>query len=217
MRKIFQKIQRDFLTGLAVLIPLILTGYLAWSVISFIDNVVIPLIPPKYNPLEVYQIYIPGLGVILFLIVTTFIGSIASGFIGRQTLFLGEKILSRMPIISTVYNSIKQIIQAIFKTNGSSFKQPCLVEYPKKGVWAVAFISTTTEGEIKKKINLGSLVTVFLPTTPNPTSGFLLLIPKKEIIKIDLTVDEAIKFIISGGIIKPNDVKKLIKKKKRLK
>ena len=203
MRKIFQKIQRDFLTGLAVLIPLVLTGYLAWSVISFIDNVVIPLIPPKYNPLEVYQIYIPGLGVILFLIVTTLIGSVASGFLGRQTLLLGEKILSRMPIISTVYNSIKQIIQAIFKTNGSSFKQPCLVEYPKKGVWAVAFISTTTEGEIKKKINLGSLVTVFLPTTPNPTSGFMLFVPKKDLIRLDMNIEEGMKLVISGGIITP--------------
>ncbi len=203
MSKIFKKIQRDFLTGLAVLIPLVLTGYLAWSVISFIDNVVIPLIPPKYNPLEIYQIYIPGLGVILFLIVTTFIGSVASGFLGRQTLLLGEKILSRMPIISTVYNSIKQIIQAIFKTNGSSFKQPCLVEYPKKDVWAVAFISTTTEGEIKKKINLGSLVTVFLPTTPNPTSGFMLFVPKKDIKLLDMTVEDAAKLIISAGLVMP--------------
>ena len=203
MRKIIQKIQRDFLTGLAVLIPLVLTGYLAWSVISFIDNVVIPLIPPKYNPLEVYQIYIPGLGVILFLIVTTVIGSVASGFLGRQTLFLGEKILSRMPIISTVYNSIKQIIQAIFKTNGNSFKQPCLVEYPKKGVWAVAFISTNTEGEIRKKINLGDLVTVFLPTTPNPTSGFMLFVPKKDIKLLDMTVEDAAKLIISAGLVMP--------------
>ena len=203
MRKIFQKIQRDFLTGLVVLIPLVLTGYLAWSVISFIDNVVIPLIPPKYNPLEVYQIYIPGLGVILFLIVTTFIGSVATGFLGRQTLLLGEKILSRMPIISSVYNSIKQIIQAIFKTNGSSFKQPCLVEYPKKNVWAVAFISTTTEGEIKKKINLGSLVTVFLPTTPNPTSGFMLFVPKKDIKLLDMSVEDSAKLIISAGLVMP--------------
>ena len=203
MSKIFKKIQKVFLAGLAVLIPLVLTGYLAWSVISFIDNVVIPLIPPKYNPLEIYQIYIPGLGVILFLIVTTFIGSVASGFLGRQTLLLGEKILSRMPIISTVYNSIKQIIQAIFKTNGSSFKQPCLVEYPKKDVWAVAFISTTTEGEIKKKINLGSLVTVFLPTTPNPTSGFMLFVPKKDIKLLDMTVEDAAKLIISAGLVMP--------------
>ena len=140
MGKLFQKLRRDFLTGLVVLIPIVLTVYLVWSVITFIDKVVIPIIPPKYNPLDLFEIYIPGLGVILFLIVTTFIGSLASGLIGRQAINLGEKILLRTPIVRTVYNSIKQIIQAVFKPDGTNFKQPCLVEYPRKGIWAVAFI-----------------------------------------------------------------------------
>ena len=111
MGRLFQKLRRDFLTGLVVLIPIVLTVYLVWSVISFIDKVVIPIIPPKYNPLDVFEVYIPGLGVILFLIATTFIGSLASGFLGRQMITLSEKILSRTPVISTIYNSIKQIIQ----------------------------------------------------------------------------------------------------------
>ena len=203
MGKLFQKLRRDFLTGLVVLIPIVLTVYLVWSVITFIDKVIIPIIPPKYNPLELFEIYIPGLGVILFLIVTTFIGSLASGFIGRQTINLGEKILLRTPIVSTVYNSIKQIIQAVFKPDGTNFKQPCLVEYPKKGVWAVAFISTETFGEIKEKINQGSLVTVFLPTTPNPTSGFMLFVPKDDIIILDMSVEDAAKLIISAGLVMP--------------
>ena len=151
MGKIFQKLRRDFLTGLVVLIPIVLTVYLVWSVISFIDKVVIPLIPPRYNPIDQFDIYVPGLGVFLFLIATTLIGSLASGFIGRQAIFLSEKILSRTPIINTVYNSIKQIIQAVFKTDGTNFKQPCLIEYPRKGIWAVAFISAESTGEIKKK------------------------------------------------------------------
>ena len=203
MGKIFQKLRRDFLTGLVVLIPIVLTVYLVWSVISFIDKVVIPIIPPRYNPLDLFEIYIPGLGVFLFLITTTLIGSIASGFLGRQAISLGEKILSRMPVVSTIYSSIKQIIQAVFKPNGTSFKQPCLVEYPKKGVWAVAFISTETFGEIKKKINVGSLVTVFLPTTPNPTSGFMLFVPKNDIILLDMSVEDAAKLIISAGLVMP--------------
>ncbi|MDC3067978.1 DUF502 domain-containing protein [Paracoccaceae bacterium] len=205
MTKFIQKLRRDFLTGLVVLIPIVLTVYLAWSVVSFIDNVIIPLIPPKYNPLEIFQIYIPGLGVILFLIVTTIIGALASGFIGRQAIFISEKIFSRTPIVNTIYNSLKQIIQAIFKTNGTNFKQPCLVEYPRKGIWAVAFISTETKGEISKKIKLGALVTVFLPTTPNPTSGFMLFVPKKSIILLDMTVEEAAKLIISAGLIMPEN------------
>ncbi len=203
MGKLFQKLRRDFLTGLVVLIPIVLTVYLVWSVITFIDKVVIPIIPPKYNPLELFEIYIPGLGVFLFLIVTTFIGSLASGFIGRQAINLGEKILSRTPIVNTVYNSIKQIIQAVFKPDGTNFKQPCLVEYPRKGIWAVAFISTETYGEIKKKINKGSLVTVFLPTTPNPTSGFMLFVPKDDIIILNMSVEDAAKLIISAGLVMP--------------
>ncbi len=203
MGKIFQKLRRDFLTGLVVLIPIVLTVYLVWSVISFIDKVVIPIIPPKYNPLDAFDIYIPGLGVFLFVITTTIIGSIASGFLGRQAILLGEKILSRTPVINTIYNSIKQIIQAIFKTDGTNFKQPCLVEYPRKDVWAVAFISTETFGEIKQKINLGSLVTVFLPTTPNPTSGFMLFVPKSDVILLDMSVEDAAKLIISAGLVMP--------------
>ena len=204
MGKLFQKLRRDFLTGLVVLIPIVLTVYLVWSVIAFIDKVIIPIIPPKYNPLDLFEIYIPGLGVFLFLIVTTLIGSLASGFIGRQAINLGEKILSRTPIVNTVYNSIKQIIQAVFKPDGTNFKQPCLVEYPRKGVWAVAFISTETYGEIKKKINRGSLVTVFLPTTPNPTSVFMLFVPKDDIIMLDMTVEDAAKLIISAGLVMPD-------------
>ena len=203
MGKLFQKLRRDFLTGLVVLIPIVLTVYLVWSVIAFIDKVIIPIIPPKYNPLDLFEIYIPGLGVFLFLIVTTLIGSLASGFIGRQAINLGEKILSRTPIVNTVYNSIKQIIQAVFKPDGTNFKQPCLVEYPRKGIWAVAFISTETYGEIKKKINQGSLVTVFLPTTPNPTSGFMLFIPKEDIIILNMSVEDAAKLIISAGLVMP--------------
>ena len=203
MGKLFQKLRRDFLTGLVVLIPIALTVYLVWSVITFIDKVIIPIIPPKYNPLDLFEIYIPGLGVILFLIVTTFIGSLASGFIGRRAINLGEKILLRTPIVSTVYNSIKQIIQAVFKPDGTNFKQPCLIEYPRKGVWAVAFISTETYGEIKEKINRGSLVTVFLPTTPNPTSGFMLFVPKDDIIILDMSVEDAAKLIISAGLVMP--------------
>ena len=103
----FQKLRRDFLTGLVVLLPIVLTVYLVWSVISFIDKVVIPIIPPRYNPLELFEIYIPGLGVFLFLITTTLIGSVASGFLGRQAITLGEKILSRTPVVSTIYSSIK--------------------------------------------------------------------------------------------------------------
>ena len=203
MGKIFQKLRRDFLTGLVVLIPIVLTVYLVWSVISFIDKVVIPIIPPRYNPLELFEIYIPGIGVILFLITTTLIGSVASGFLGRQAIYLGEKILSRTPVISTIYSSIKQIIQAVFRSDGANFKQPCLVEYPRKDVWAVAFISTETFGEIKEKINLGSLVTVFLPTTPNPTSGFMLFVPKNDIVLLDMSVEDAAKLIISAGLVMP--------------
>ena len=198
MTRIFQKLRRDFLTGLVVLIPIVLTVYLVWSIVSFIDKVVIPIIPPKYNPLDVFEIYIPGLGVFLFLIVTTFIGSLASGFLGRQMISLSEKILSRTPIISTIYNAIKQIIQAVFKPDGTNFKYPCLIEYPRKGVWAVGFATKENTGVIKEKVK-EELINVFVPTTPNQTSGFLLMIPKKDLIYLDVTFEQASKFIVSAG------------------
>ena len=119
-----------------------------------------------------------------------------------SSLFKRKNIISN-PIISSIYGAIKQIIQAVFKPDGTNFQQPCLVEYPRKGVWAVAFISTETSGEIKNKINLGSMVTVFLPTTPNPTSGFMLFIPKKDVILLDMSVEDAAKLIISAGLVMP--------------
>ncbi len=200
---LLQRLRGDFLTGLVVVLPLFLTAYLLWATIGFIDAKVVPLIPGRYNPENVFGRNIFGLGVLVFLAFTTLVGALTKGLVGRQILTFGEQILDRTPVVRTIYNALKQIAETIFKQSGTSFKQACLIEYPRKGLWAVAFVSTDTRGEIPAKAGEPELVSVFLPTTPNPTSGFLLFVPRADVVLLDMTIEEAAKLIISAGLVIP--------------
>mgnify|MGYP001297979623 CR=1 FL=1 len=202
---IFQKTRNNFLTGLVLVVPVTLTGYLVWGAIKFFDEKVIPLVPLIYNPETYLQHSIPGLGVILFIIFTTIIGAITKGFFGRQIVKIGELLVAKTPIVRTIYNSVKQILETALKNSHESFQNACLVQYPRAGIWAVAFISTNARGEISSKINEKDLVSVFLPTTPNPTSGFLLFVPRKDILLLDMSVEQAAKLVISAGLVVPED------------
>ncbi len=179
---LIQRLRGDFLTGLVVVLPMFLTIYLVWATIGFVDAKVVPLIPAAYNPENVFGRNIFGLGLIVFLAFTTLIGALAKGILGRQILHFGERIVERMPIVRSIYNGLKQIAETIFSQTNTSFQQACLIEYPRKGLWAIAFVSTEAKGEIPVKIGEPDLVSVFLPTTPNPTSGFLLLVPRRDIV-----------------------------------
>ncbi len=203
---IFQKTRNNFLTGLVLVAPVTLTGYLVWGAINFFDEKVIPLIPLIYNPETYLDHSIPGLGVLLFLVFTTIIGAITKGFFGRQIVKVGELLVAKTPVVRTIYNAVKQILETALKNSSNSFQNACLIQYPRSGIWAVAFISTETRGEISAKIDEKKLVSVFLPTTPNPTSGFLLFIPKKDILLLDMSVEEAAKLVISAGLVIPGDV-----------
>ena len=202
---IFQKTRNNFLTGLVLVVPVTLTGYLVWGAIKFFDEKVIPLVPLIYNPETYLEHSIPGLGVILFIIFTTIIGAITKGFFGRQIVKIGELLVAKTPIVRTIYNSVKQILETALKNSHESFQNACLVQYPRAGIWAVAFISTNARGEISSKINEKDLVSVFLPTTPNPTSGFLLFVPRKDILPLDMSVEQAAKLVISAGLVVPED------------
>jgi uncharacterized membrane protein len=194
----FQRIRRDFLTGLAVVLPAVLTIYVVWTAIGFIDNRVMPLVPAAYRPDDVI-----GVGLVIFLVFTTIVGALTKGIVGRTIIHWGERLVDRMPVVRSIYNAVKQIVETVLSQQSNSFKQACLVEYPRKGVWAVAFISTDARGELLEKSGENDLVSIFMPTTPNPTSGFLLFVPRRDILPLDMSVEEAAKLIISAGLVSP--------------
>lgn len=206
-------LRNSFLTGLVVIAPIGLTVWLIWTVVGWVDGFVLPFVPDAYQP-ETYlkrifgedtQINIRGVGVVFFLVFTVFVGWLAKGIIGRSFLDWAEGLVDRMPVVRSVYAGLKQIAETVFSQAETSFDQACLVEYPRKGMWAVAFVSTSAKGEVDARIPRDeALISVFLPTTPNPTSGFLLFVPKAEVIMLDMSVEDAAKLVISAGLVYPN-------------
>jgi uncharacterized membrane protein len=201
---LLQRLRGNFLTGLVIVLPMFLTIYLVWTTIGFIDARVVPLIPGRYNPENVFGRNIFGFGVVVFIAFTTMVGALTKGLIGREILEFGERLFDRMPIVRSIYNGLKQIAETIFSQSSNSFQQACLIEYPRKGLWAVCFVATETGGEVAAHAG-ERLVSVFLPTTPNPTSGFLLFVPRDEVHFLDMSVEEAAKLIISAGLVEPPD------------
>jgi uncharacterized membrane protein len=143
------------------------------------------------------------MGVVVFLIFTTIIGALTKGLFGRSLVRTAEGFVDRMPVVRSLYNGLKQIVETVVSQSSSSFEKACLVEYPRKGIWAVAFISTKSSGELLTKAGQDAMTSVFLPTTPNPTSGFLLFVPTEDVVELDMTVEEAAKLVISAGLVMP--------------
>jgi len=193
----------NFFTGIVIVAPVTLTFYLIWWAINLVDKMIVPWVPAIYNPSTYLGVDIPGFGVIVFLIFTAFVGALTKGLFGRQLLKLGENFVDRMPVVRSIYNALKQIAETVLSQSNNSFQNACLVEYPRKGIWAIAFVSTDTKGEVLEKIELGEMLSIFLPTTPNPTSGFLLFVPRKDVVILDMSVEEAAKLIISAGLVTP--------------
>ncbi len=200
---IFQRTRNNFLTGLVIVAPISLTIWVVWTFIRFIDSKVVPLVPAIYNPSTYIGVDIAGYGVVIFVLFTAGVGALTKGLFGRQLVKLGETILSRMPIVRSIYNGVKQIVETLLSQSGANFQQACMIEYPRKGIWAIAFISTPASGEIPEKLDRGEILSVFLPTTPNPTSGFLLFVPRAEVVILDMSVEEAAKLVISAGLVVP--------------
>ncbi len=200
---LLQRLRGDFLTGLVVVLPMFLTAYLLWATIAFIDAKVVPLIPGRYNPENVFGRNIFGLGLLVFLAFTTLVGALTKGLVGRQILQFGENLVERTPIVRPLYNGLKQLVETIFAQSGTSFQKACLVEYPRKGLWGVGFVATDARGEIPLKTGEPEMVSVFIPTTPNPTSGFLVFVPRRDVVLLDMSLEDAAKLIISGGLVTP--------------
>ena len=204
--------RKSFLTGLVVIAPVALTIWLIWCVIGWIDGFVLPFIPNLYHPDNILNtifgqdvaINIRGLGVVVFLLFTTFVGWIAKGFLGRSLIRVGENLVRRMPVVRSIYSGVKQIAETVFAQSDRSFEKACLIEYPRKGIWAVGFVSTEAKGEVKYKAKSNSdLLSVFVPTTPNPTSGFMLFFPRNDVIELEMSIEDAAKLVISAGLVYP--------------
>lgn len=211
------RLRGNFLAGLIIIAPIGLTAYLIWTVVGWIDGWVWPFIPDAYQPTalvnryfraegaEPIKINVRGVGVVVFLIFTVLVGWIGKGFLGRSILRWAEGIVMRMPVVRSVYNGVKQLAETVFTQRDQSFEKACLVEYPRKGMWAIAFLSINAKGEIYEKLSTGGeFATVFLPTTPNPTSGFLLFLPREDVNELDMTVEDAAKLVISAGLVYPS-------------
>ncbi len=189
--------------GILVTAPIAITGYIAWLVISFVDEKVTRLLPPLYNPNTYLPFTVPGIGIVIVVWALATIGWLAAGYLGRIFVGTGEAVVNRMPIIRAIYSAIKQIFETLLAARSTAFRQVVLVEFPRQGVWRYAFVTGSTPGRTQSLVP-GGLVNVFIPNTPNVTAGFLALFPPSEIVEVDLTVEEALKLMVSGGIAIPS-------------
>lgn len=203
-KNFWERIRSYFLTGILFIAPLGLTIAITWWFISKIDQWVTPLIPEKYNPSTYLPFDLPGLGLIISFIGITLIGALTRGIAGRYFVHTSENILRRMPFVRNIYSAFKQITETIVSNQSKAFKHVVLIEYPRPNCWGIGFITGDTAQEVQEK-TAQLVVNVFVPTTPNPTSGFLLLVPKKDVIYLDMSVEDGLKIVISGGIITPHE------------
>jgi uncharacterized membrane protein len=197
----FQRISQWFVTGILVTAPLALTLSLVWLVIDFFDQGVDRLLPAGFQINRILPFYIPGFGLVIAGITLTIIGWFAAGFLGRWVVRFGEAIVIRMPIIRGVYSALKQIFETVLSKQSSAFRQVVLVQYPRQGCYTIGFVTAPTSGEVASVMEGIELISVYVPTTPNPSSGFLLFFPKEEVLPLNMSVEDAFKMVISLGII----------------
>ena len=200
------KLRNYFMAGILVTAPISITVYLGWLFVTFVDNKVTPLIPKIYNPENYLPFAIPGIGVVAIVIAMILIGALTAGFVGRIFNRVSERIMNRVPVLRGVYKATRQIFETILAQQSNAFREAVLVEYPRKGMWVIAFITGSTKGEVQA-VTEDDLINIFIPTTPNPTSGFLIFVAKSEIIPLAMSVEDALKMVISGGIVTPPDAR----------
>ena len=199
------RLRNYFLTGLIIAGPIGITLYLTWSLIQWVDSWVKPFIPVVYQPETYLPFPVPGFGLIVAIVSLTLLGFLTANIAGRSIVTVGEMLLDRMPFVRNLYRGLKQIFETVLSARGSSFQKAGLIEYPRRGLWAIVFLATSTKGEVADRLpEEDDMISVFLPTTPNPTSGFLLFVPRHEVIELDMTVEDAAKLVISAGLVTPD-------------
>ncbi len=196
------RLRTYFFAGVLVVAPIGITLYIAWLILDFVDSRIIPLVPPRYNPETYLPFDIPGLGVIVVLVVITAIGATAASFVGRLFVRLSERVVARMPVIRGIYGAVKQLVESVFSQKASAFRQVVLIQWPREGTWTLGFLTSATAVEIQRRLPR-EVVSVMVPTTPNPTSGYLVFVPKEAVVPLEMSVEDAMKMVLSGGIVVP--------------
>ena len=197
------RIRTYFLTGLVVAGPVAVTLWLIWWFVTWVDGLVRPFIPKMYRPETYLPIQVPGLGLIIAFVALTLLGFLTANLIGRKLVDLGEGLLSRMPIVRPIYRTAKQIFQTLFSKSDSSFRKVGLVEFPSPGMWSLVFLTQSPTNEISSRLPALEHVSAFMPCTPNPTTGFFFYVPRRDVIDLDITVEQAMTLLMSAGIVQP--------------
>ncbi len=201
-KRLFLWLRNSLLTGIVIAAPIGATIWVVVSFISFVDGSIIPLIPDRFNPETYVPFDLPGLGLVIAVVGLTLLGALTANIVGSTLIGFGESLLKRVPFVSNLYEAVKQIIHTIFNSAEKSFQDAVLIEYPRKGLWAVGFVTADARGELTELLDT-EMVAVFVPTTPNPTSGFLLYEQKKNLRNLKMSVEDAAKLVISAGMVYP--------------
>jgi uncharacterized membrane protein len=193
--------KKILITGLLIWIPLAITIWVLELIVSTMDQSLL-LLPPQFQPQALLGYQIPGLGALLTVVVVFVTGALASNILGQRLVLFWEKVLGRIPVVKTIYSSVKQVSDTLFAPGGEAFSKALLVQYPHKDSWTIAFLTGTPAGDVAKHLQ-GGYVSVYVPTTPNPTSGFFLMMRRADVIELDMSVDDALKYVISMGVVPP--------------
>lgn len=196
-------LQRYFISGLLVWLPIWVTLLVIKFLVDILGNTML-MLPPNYRPDAILGMHIPGIDLLITLMVIILTGMVAANFIGSRLLDLWDRLMGHIPLVRSVYTGVKQVAQTLFAPGGQSFRKVLLVQYPKAGLWSIAFQTGDGTPEVVKSLEGEEMVSLFIPTTPNPTSGFLMMTAKKDVIELDMSVDQALKFVISLGVVQPS-------------
>ncbi len=196
-----QLIRRYFVTGLLIWVPLAITAWVLSLIVGTLDQT-LRLLPASIHPKNAVGFDIPGAGVVMTLLIIFITGVLAANFIGQRLVKWWELLLARIPVVNSIYNSVKQVSDTLFSPSGNAFRKALLIQYPREGSWTIAFLTGEPGGDVANHLK-GEYVSAYVPTTPNPTSGFFLMLPKKDVVELDMSVDEALKYIISMGVVAP--------------
>jgi uncharacterized membrane protein len=198
------RLKNYFLTGLLVVVPAAMTLLVVRWLVGFMDSLLLAVLPEALRPERLYGIPVPGIGLLATLLLILLIGVLAANIFGRSLVTFSERQVDRIPLVKGIYTLFKQVSDTVLNRDRGAFRKVVLIEYPRKGIWAVAFVTGVTKGEVQQ-ITEQKLVNIFVPTTPNPTSGFYILLPENDMVELSMTVEEAFKLIISGGMVTPPD------------
>lgn len=200
--------RKYFITGLLILVPLAITAWVLNLVISTMDQSLL-FVPHRWQPRTLFGFDIPGLGTLLTVVIVFLTGLLTNNLVGNYVLRVWEKLLKRIPLVNSLYSSVKQVSDTLLSSSGNAFRKAVMIPYPHQNSYTIAFLTGTPGGDVKNHL-VGDYVSVYVPTTPNPTSGFFLMMARKDVVELDMTVDAALKYIVSMGVVAPEDVPQTI-------